>query len=172
MGFFSNLFDKREKMAYRDGCGNLFNLALMLNYRFPQEFADINDADYTSDMIGILATYLDTKPEDSGRSRTFGEAAIYYGTVHGTILINTHPIQANLQDVYLPKFKQRHQEYSKFVKENMNNNINATTTRTLAGEVLRINGIPADSAKINSIAVDINTILEWVDATLSKFRLV
>ena len=170
MAFWNNLFDKREKMAYREGCSNFFNLALVIDFQYLQEYQDIAEVYYRADIVGIVAAYLDTKPHERYMRTTFGKDVLHYGTVRGTVLIDTHPIARTLKSVFLPKCEQKHAHYSKFMQSEMNNSINGTTTRTLASEVLRVNGIPVDSAKINSIAVDINMILEWVNTTLSTYR--
>ena len=174
MGLFDNLFDKREKMEYRKGCDYIFNLALIQKVQYLEEYSDIDESDYRSDIIGVVAAYLDTKPQEKcvRTLSTFGKDAIYYGTVHGTMLNETHPIQATLKMIFLPKCKIKHGYYSEFVRENMDNSINATNARTLASEILRYNNITADATKINTIVVDINVILELVDAILSKYRFV
>ena len=174
MGLFDSLLDKREKMDYCRGCDFLFNICLRQTFQDNAEFSDISETEYRANIVGIVAAYLDTKPiEKRVRVRsTFGKDALYYGTVNGTMLVETHPIQANLKTIFLPKVQEKHSYYSEFMRTEMNNHINATTTRTLANEVLLINGIDPDSARINAITVDINAIIEMIDAMLSKYKFV
>ena len=165
MGLFSNLFDKREKMVYCRGCDFLFQIALLQKVQFPITFSDITENEYRCDIVGIVMAYLDTKPQGKCvRVRsTFGKDAIYYGTVHS---------EREFKEVYVPKYKEKHSYYSNFISSNMNNNLNATTARTLAMEVCRVNHIELDDTKINTIIVDINVMTEIVDATLSTYRFV
>lgn len=174
MGFLDSLFDKREKLDYCKGCDYIFNLALTQAVQFSSEFNDIQDEYYRANIVGIVMAYLDTKPADkcvSFRS-TFGKDTLYYGTVHGTMLVESHPIQANLKTEFIPLFQNYHTHYSNFISNEMNNNLNATTVRILAQEVLQHNNVVPDTAKINAIAVDINALIEIIDALLSKYKFV
>ena len=174
MGIFDSLFDKREKMDYCKACDYIFNLALVQNVQYTTEYSDIDELNYRAEIIGIIAAHLDTKPQEKCVcfGSTFGKDIMYYGTVHGTALIETHPIQANLKTVFLPKCQQRHSHYSSFVREKMSNSINATTARILASEVLSLNGVSTDSARVNAVAMDINSVICFVDKILATYKFV
>lgn len=174
MGFFDSFFDKREKTDYYKACDYLFNIGLVLKTGYDVEFSDVSELDYRADIVSIIITYLNTLPKEKcvPSYTTLGEEAMHYGTVHGTVLIDTHPIQANLKNKFLPAVKEKHKYYSKFVKDRMNNSINANSARILASEILRLNGVPEDATRVNAIAMDILAMTGHVDAFLSKFRLV
>ena len=172
MGFFANLFDKREKIGYLDGCGNIFNLVLAQDAHYPKMYPDIKDENYRTDLIGILAAYLDTKPREKCVRDTFGKDVIRYGTANGTCLIDTHPIQANLDTVFLPAFYAKHAHYSAFVASELNNKIDAVSTDDLANELLKANGIQVEPEKNKIVASDIRQALGWADAILDTFKFV
>ena len=174
MGIFDSLFDKRDKMDYCKACDYIFNLALIQNVQYTSEYSDIDELNYRAEIIGIVAAHLDTKPREKCTCSvsTFGKDIMYYGTVHGTALIATHPIQANLKTVFLPTCKQRHSHYTLFVRENMSNSINPTTSRILANEMLRLNGVSIDSARTNAVAMDINSVICFVDKILATYKFV
>lgn len=165
MGLFDNLFDKREKIDYCKGCDFLFKAVWMRAVKYTTDFSDLSNNDYKAELISIIAAYLDTKSEKQ-RVRygsTFGKDMIYYGTVH---------TPEEFKDIYLPKYKEKHAHYSCFIRDNMENNVNSTTSRNLALEICRLNGISPDVAKVNAITIDINVMLELVDATISTYRFV
>ena len=174
MGFFANLLDKdkREKIGYIDGCANIFDLVLIKGAHDPKMYQDIKAENYRTDLIGILAAYLDTKPREKCVRDTFGKDVIRYGTANGTSLIDTHPIQANLDTVFLPSFYAKHAHYSAFVASEMNNKIDAVITDDLAKELLKVNGIQVEPEKINIVASDIRQALGWADAIRDTFKFV
>ena len=165
MALFGRLFDKREKLDFCRGCDFLFQIALMQKVQFPIDFPDIDENQYRNDIIGIVTAYLDTKPREKGvrTGRTFGEDAIYYGTVH---------TPSEIKKITLPQYKEKYSHYSKFINTNMGGCLNITNARTLALEVCRVNCIELDATRINSIIIDINVMKELVDATLSTYKFI
>jgi len=165
MGLFDNLFDKREKIDYCKGCDFLFDVVWMQAVQFIRDFNDLSNHDYRAELISIIAAYLDTKPKEKAVRvcSTFGTDMIYYGTVHAP---------REFKDIYLPKYKDKHKHYSCFIRDNTGNSINTTTSRTLALEICRLNGIAPEPAKVDAITIDINKMVELVDATLSTYRFV
>ena len=162
MGFFSNLFDKRKKISYSQGCNFIFNFALIQDLQYTNTFQDIGEHEYRSDIIAVAAAYLDTKPHEKcvRFGSTFGKDMIRYGTVNGTILIATHPIEVNLKTIFLPKFQQKHSLYSQFVASNMGNCINPTNAQILAKEILNANNVKPEEPKIKVVATDIIALID------------
>lgn len=165
MGLFDSLFDKREKIDYCRGCDFIFQVVWNQALQYTTDFFDLSDYDYRAELISIIAAYLDTKPKEKAVcvGSTFGKDMIHYGTVHAS---------REFKDTYLPRFKDKHTHYSYFIRDNTGNTINATTSRNLALEICRLNGIALESAKVNAITIDVNKLVEIVDATLSTYRFV
>lgn len=164
MGFFDKLFDKREKMEYRKACDFIYNIALIQKVQYTENFTDISDDDYRTDIVGIVAAYVDSKPRESyviGSS--MGADIFRYGE---SMLL------AQLDGEFIPKCKKKHTIYSRFVATKMGNALNATTARALAEEVCRINNIAPDPNKLNAIVVDINSLVTVVDGLLTTYRIV
>ena len=162
MGFFNKLFDKRKQLAYKDACDYLFTFPFILKIRYTKEFSDISE--YTADLLGITAAYVDTKPKESyiiGSS--MGSDMFRYC---GNMLL------VKPTDEFLSKCKEKHSFYSNFIATKMGNMLNTTTIRALAEEVCRVYNIEPDSHRINTIVADIDLQITAVNSLFSEYRIV
>lgn len=164
MGLLDKLFDKREKMEYRKACDFIYNIALMQKVQYTETFDDISVDEYRTDIVGIVAAYVDSKPRESYvKGSSMGADMFRYG--ESMLLVQP-------DGDFVPKCKEKHSIYSCFVANKMGNSLNATTARTLAEEVFRVHNIVPDTNRINAIVVDVNSMITLVDSLLSTYRLV
>lgn len=161
MGLFDSLFDKREKMKYSDACIFIFDFIQMMVPQYAPGFSDATNFNYKTELVGLTAAYLDTKPKEkcTRANSTFGKDMIYHSLFWKDAIENLN-------------HKWRHEHYSNFIQENMDNSVNPDNRRTLALEICRYNNICLEESKVNSILKDINDIFDAVDSLLSIYRFV
>ena len=165
MRFFDRFTDKREKYDYMRGSDFLFNLVLMQKDQYTESFDDIGYVDYRSELIGIVAAYLDKEPSNKTFKsyQSFGECILYYGTVHADRAI---------KDTVLPKSQAAHKYYNKFFSDKKGKPVSESAARVLAQDIMQRYNIAADPARTNAMIVDITKMVETVDAVLGTYRFV
>jgi hypothetical protein len=165
MGFFDKFFDKREKYDYMKGSDYLFNMVLMQKDQYTSSFDDVNYDIYRSELIGIVAAYLDRDPKIKTFDcyRSFGECILYYGTVHAS---------REIRESFLPLCKKSHEYYKRFFNEAIGQVVSTSATQKIANDIISRYNIPSDTARVNAIIVDISKMIEIVDAVISTYRFV
>lgn len=163
MGLLDGLFDKREKKSYSDAMRFFFDITQLQRVQYTEQFEDINEEEYRSIIVGIVASYLDTKPKQKKTIFSCGEDLIFLRGLGAS-----KDFKENLQ----PKYKEAYKKYNAVVKNKMNNTINATNAKLLAYEICDTFNIEIDAARINAISIDICTMIDIIDATFDTFRFV
>ena len=163
MSLLDKLFDKREKKNHNDICHFIYGITMYQKVGYTSEFSDIPEDIYRADMLGIVTAHLDTRPKERCMVFSWSEDIFMHISICES---------REIKERYLPIYEGRHKHYSNFIKTQMSNSVNGTTVKALAAEICRVYGIEPDSARINSIAVDINAFIDIINGIFETFRIV
>ena len=161
MGIFDILFDKKRKMDYLDGVIYLFDMVWNKKTNYTPK--NILDVEYKLDLVSVVASYLDTKPQPKSVrvASTFGKDCINYGTVHAP---------RDFKDKFLPKCKERHLYFCDFLESKFNNNLDLTACESIANEICSVNNIPVEQSILMAITQDVSSVIQKVDETLNTYN--
>ena len=166
MGFFDSLFDKREKIDYYQIKRNFYFVATSQRLKFPEQFGSINAERYRADIVAVFAAYMDTKEKFKHIYATYGEDIIDEWDR------NTEIIDFDTKGITIPACRKAYKQYGQIISTKLNNHVNATNVDILAKAICDAHHVKADAAKLNAISMDIQVMVDIIDATFEKFRFV
>ena len=163
MGLFSNLFDKREKVSYGDGCGTLF-LALYLKTGeliLPQHYSGISDEEYQTIIVGYSIAYIETLPKQPRAS--IGPDIISNG---GAALME------DIANRDCPKIKGSYLIAKDFIQSELNGVVQEVGIHKMAENICNALSISSDAARQkNLIIADLRMMFEIANTVYSSIKM-
>lgn len=147
-------------MDYLDGVVYLFDIVWKKTNYNPKNILDI---EYKLDLVSIVSSYLDTKPQPKSVrvAGAFGKDCINYAMVHAP---------RDFKDKFLPKCKERYLYFCDFIESKFANNLDLTACEIIANKICNMNNIPVEQSTFMMVTQDVSSVIQKVDETLNAYK--